>query len=64
MVVFSNYSSWTYTDTNSEDFCQKTPMVFAFTLLLIKWLLIPTIVVLGCITAVCCPHQRDNSEES
>ena len=64
MVVFSNYSSWTYTDPSSEDYCQKTPMVFAFTLLLIKWLLIPTIVMLGCITAVCCPAQRDNTEES
>ena len=59
VVVFSNYSSWTYTDQTSEDFCEKTPMVFAFTLLLIKWLLIPTILVLGCITALCCPHQRD-----
>ena len=59
VVVFSNYSSWTYTDHSSPDFCEKTPMVFAFTLLLIKWLLIPAILVFGCITALCCPHQRN-----
>ena len=61
VVVFSNYSSWTFTDPTSEDFCEKTPMVFAFTLLLIKWLLIPAILVLGCITALCCPHQTNKT---
>ena len=61
MVVFYNYSSWTYTDHRSDNFCEKTPMVFAFTLLLIKWLMIPAIIVLGCITALCCPKETNTN---
>ena len=64
VVVFSNYSSWTYTDHSSDNFCEKTPMVFAFSLLLIKWLLLPAILILGCITALCCPSQRNNDGQS
>ena len=64
MVVFFNYSSWTYTDHTSNDFCEKTPMVFAFTLLLIKWLMIPAIIVLGCITALCCPKEPNTENLS
>ena len=64
VVVFYNYSSWTYTDPSSEDFCEKTPMVFAFTLLLIKWLMIPAIVIVGCITAVCCPKEASQVNNS
>ena len=36
VVVFTSYSSWTYTDPASDYYCHKTPMVFAFVLLLIK----------------------------
>ena len=61
VVVFTSYSSWTFTDPASEYYfhksvmmmmmiigeyyCHKTPMLFAFILLLIKWLLVPTIMV-------------------
>ena len=45
MVVFTSYSSWTYDEPESEYYCHKTPMLFAFILLLIKWLLIPAIMV-------------------
>ena len=45
VVVFTTYSSWTYSDPESEYYCHKTPMVFAFILLLIKWLLVPAIMV-------------------
>merc|ERR1712173_44262 len=56
VVVFTNYASWTYEEPSSDSFCHKTPMLFAFILLLIKWLLIPAICVLGCISAICCPN--------
>ena len=36
MVVFSNYSWWTYTDTTSPTYCAHTPMLFAFVLLLVS----------------------------
>ena len=60
VVVFTSYSSWTFTDPASEYYCHKTvmmmmiigeyychktPMLFAFILLLIKWLIVPTIMV-------------------
>ena len=45
VVVFTTYSSWTYSDPESEYYCHKTPMLFAFILLLIKWLLVPAIMV-------------------
>ena len=48
VVVFTTYSSWTYSDPESEYYCHKTPMLFAFILLLIKWLLVPTIMVRSC----------------
>jgi len=63
IVVFSNYSSWSYTDHESEYYCHKTPMLFAFILLLIKWLLIPVILILGCVSALCCPQSRESLTE-
>ena len=63
IVVFSNYSSWSYTDHESEYYCHKTPMLFAFILLLIKWLLIPVILIIGCVSALCCPQSRESLTE-
>lgn len=62
IVVFTNYASWTYTDPGSSTFCHKTPMLFAFILLLIKWLLIPAIFVIGCLSAIFCPKQQQGEE--
>ena len=45
VVVFTSYSSWTYDDPGNDYYCHKTPMLFAFILLLIKWLLVPAIMV-------------------
>ena len=45
VVVFTSYSSWTYDDPENDYYCHKTPMLFAFILLLIKWLLVPAIMV-------------------
>jgi len=52
-VIFPAYSTWQYEDKDAEFFCEKTPMVFAFVLLIIQCL----IVCLGaCICAIplCC----------
>jgi hypothetical protein len=34
-------------------------MLFAFILLLIKWLLIPAIFIIGCLSAIFCPKQGE-----
>jgi len=62
VVVFSNYASWSYTDTTSPSYCAHTPMLFAFVLLLVKWLLIPALCLTGCISAVCCPNDNDDQQ--
>ena len=49
IVIFGRYSSWTSTDKESPYYCQTRPMMFAFVLLLIKWLLAPTIMLLTCL---------------
>lgn len=59
IVVFGSYSSWTY-DVGSNDekyYCAYTPYLFAFVLLIIKWVLLPFILALCCCCAclaVCC----------
>merc|ERR1711953_514910 len=62
VVVFSNYAWWSYTDTTSPTYCAHTPMLFAFVLLLVKWLLIPALCLTGCISALCCPNENEDQE--
>ena len=37
VVVFGAYSTWEYDDKSSENFCEYTPYMFAFVILIIKW---------------------------
>ena len=37
VVVFGAYSTWEYEDKSSENFCEYTPYMFAFVILIIKW---------------------------
>jgi len=62
VLVFSNYASWSYTDTTSPSYCAHTPMLFAFVLLLVKWLLIPALCLTGCISALFCPNDNDDQQ--
>merc|ERR1712080_466510 len=53
VVVFGNYASWTYdakdkgNDKDDMQFCEYTPMQFAFVLLILKWVMFPIY--------ICCP---------
>jgi hypothetical protein len=52
VVVFGNYSSWSYTDPASAHYCAHTPMLFAFVLLLVR----PTTPPVQCaVCSVQCP---------
>jgi len=55
VVVFGNYSKWTYdvTDEGNDGYCHYTPMMFAFVLLIIKWTLVPVMFVCTCLCAFC-----------
>jgi len=52
VVVFSSWPNWTSTDMMSKDYCKDTPMMFAFVLLLVSWILLPLLVCLCC--CICC----------
>jgi hypothetical protein len=39
VVVFGAYKTWEYDDKSSENFCEYTPFMFAFVILIIKWVL-------------------------
>ena len=39
VVVFGAYKTWEYEDKSSENFCEYTPYMFAFVILIIKWVL-------------------------
>ena len=38
VVVFGAYKTWEYEDNSSENFCEYTPYMFAFVILIIQWL--------------------------
>ena len=40
VVVFGAYSTWEYNDKSSEFFCEYVPFMFAFSTLIINWLLL------------------------
>jgi hypothetical protein len=37
VVVFGAYKTWEYEDNSSENFCEYTPFMLAFVILIIKW---------------------------
>ena len=44
------YSKWTYEDSDrsSDNYCEYTPFMFAFVMLILQWLMIPILVGLAC----------------
>ena len=37
VIVFGAYKTWEYEDNSSENFCEYTPFMLAFVILIIKW---------------------------
>jgi len=58
VVVFGNYADWIYEKAegavNPEGYCDYTPMMFAFVILIIKWVLMPATILCACLCACCC----------
>ena len=54
VVVFGAWATWTddydkyVSDPEKFNYCANQPMMFAFVILVIKWVLIPCLVVLMC----------------
>lgn len=68
IVVFGHYSGWTYNalELLSPDkyYCAYTPFMFAFVLLILKWVLLPFIIVFCCCCACftrCCGKGGDEA---
>ena len=54
-ILFSGqYSQWTYADNekSSDYYCEYTPFMFAFVILILDWVLIPLSAILAC-TCLC-----------
>merc|ERR1711910_206748 len=73
VVVFGAWATWTYNwDEAQEDpelnYCMYTPMMTAFVLLLIKWVMIPVMIALtcccACFSAMCCASCASSSESA
>ena len=44
------YSNWEYNDKSSENFCEYTPFMFAFVILILEWVLGGINLCLGVVT--------------
>jgi len=71
VVVFGAWANWTddwekYSgDKEAMNFCEYQPMMTAFVLLLIKWIMIPLAIVLTCCCAcLCCACMKPNTESA
>merc|ERR1711936_810085 len=71
VVVFGAWANWTDEwDVAQQDaeknYCMYTPMMTAFVLLLIKWVMIPVMIAItcccACFTAMCCASCAPSSE--
>ena len=47
VVVFGAYSTWEHDDKSSENFCEYTPFMFAFVILIIQWVLFGINIIMG-----------------
>jgi len=60
VVVLGSWSTWTdditkyNADPTNLNYCAATPMKFAFVLLVLKWVLIPLLMILVCCLVTCC----------
>jgi len=48
VVVFGPDSEWRYENEFSDYYCEYTPFMFAFVMLILEWILIPVLVLLAC----------------
>merc|ERR1712045_860491 len=60
VVVFGAYSTWVSDwdeykkEPENHNFCEYTPMMTAFVILILKWVLIPVMIAITCFCACCC----------
>jgi len=47
VVVFGAYSDWTSDDAAKDYYCAYVPMMTAFVILILKWILVPCIIVVS-----------------
>ena len=60
VVVFGAWATWTddyaeyEKDPEAMNYCMNQPMMTAFVILILDWVLIPCMIVLGCLCGCCC----------
>merc|ERR1712227_761249 len=53
VVVFGAWSNWTEDVDDPVNYCNKVPMLTAFILLILRWVLLPLIACCCCCTTLC-----------
>jgi len=63
VVVFGAYSTWTYEGAVGETYCDYTCFMFAFVLLILRWVTMPFAICCGCMKLMCkgCPKGAQAS---
>jgi len=66
VVVFGAYSTWTYdlkAAAKDDTYCDYTCFMFAFVLLILRWLIMPFAICCGCMKLMCkgCPKGAQAS---
>ena len=62
IVTFGSYSSWTYEWKSSSNYCEHTPYMFAFVVLIVSWILsIPILMYMGCILCYATIEDASNA---
>ena len=55
VVIFGPYSEWNYEDKEDPKFCEFTPFMFSFVVLILGWILIPLhVAILSCAVCAMC----------
>ena len=63
VVVFGAWASWTNNseeyerDKEAKNFCEYTPMMTAFVILILRWIESPVMLVIRCVNACCCSNS-------
>merc|ERR1712228_441578 len=64
VVVFGAYSEWSYEGDVGPNYCDYTCFMFAFVLLILRWLIMPFAICCGCMKLMCkgCPKGDQASK--
>ena len=64
LYILGAYKDWDHDDPKSENYCPKFPFTWAFTTLIVYWILMPTIAIMMCLFAICKSRSKQGATEN